>query len=638
MDTVFKISPLALAVCAISTPTLAEQQPEVVEIVGQKMAGIDAVISSDDLDKHQASDLQDVFRKTPEVTVGGSAGITQKLYVRGLEDTMLNVTIDGAQQTSSLFHHQGRISIEPELIKQVEVAAGAGRATNGPGALGGAIQFKTKDAHDLLHNGNQFGAKVKAGYYYNTSGYKGSVSLFGEVSDGLGLLASYTYVDQENLEDGRGEEQPYTAAEQQVGLIKLSGDINEKHYISLGYDFRIDNGTRLNKPHFVPSFKNEPLEQEADRETLTANYVFSHSDYIKLDATLYNTKNRIAHLNNPRFGTSDGNIETFGAKLFNTAQLGQHTLVIGVDYIDDQSEFSTQWDGDKTDYEKGKIYGFFLQNDWQVSQALLITAGARYDSYELTDNINQNFDSSGFSPNVGIDYQFENGLSLFASYAEAFRGQTAKELFLIDYAKNDPDRKPETAKNAEIGAKFQGDNLYAGVTLFDSEIKDVVGKDGTFTNIGKFENQGITAYIGAYYGELSGQLSYSQSRPELNGDPLTDGHMNLGTSIGDTWVLDINYSVMQGLEFGWTGTFVERLEDVYDVTQYPEKPGYGVHDIYAQWQPVPNEELLLTLSVKNLFDKYYFDHGTYIEYVGSPVAQGYAAAGRDFRFNLSYAF
>ncbi|EGU43392.1 hypothetical protein VII00023_16210 [Vibrio ichthyoenteri ATCC 700023] len=638
MDTVFKLSPVALALIAFST---SAQETEVIEVTGQQLIGVDTIITAEDLSKRQASDLNDIFRNDPEVTVGGSSGISQKIYVRGLEDTMLNVTIDGAQQTSNLFHHQGRLSIEPELLKQVDVSAGAGRATNGPGALGGAIQFKTKDAHDLLHSGEKFGAQIKSGYYTNNKGQKYSASLYGEITEGLGLLATYGYIDSDNIKNGNGDEQPYTATEQHVGLIKLSGQINPNHYISLAYDFREDDGARLTKPHFQPSFKNTPLEQEADRETITGNYRFTQGNYVALDATVYNTRSRMSHLDNPLWGTSDGSIETFGGKLFNTASFEKHTLIVGADYRDDESEFETNWDGNRFDYEKGKVYGLFVQDDWQVTDTILLSAGARYDWYQLTDNVDQDFESSGFSPNIGIDYEVASGVVMFANYAEAFRGQTAKELFIIDWRENDPNRGPERAKNFEFGTRVLKDNFFAGITVFDSRIKDVVDKDsvtGNYTNVGELVTTGVTAYVGTHLGDLSTQLSYNQSKPELNGVPLSDGDSTLGTSIGDTWVLDLNYTLSQALQFGWTSTFVERLSYTADATTYPEKAGYGVHDLYAQWQPITSEELLLTLSVKNVFDKQYFDHGTYVGIIGSEVAKGYASPGRDVRFNLSYAF
>ncbi|WP_114764582.1 TonB-dependent receptor domain-containing protein [Vibrio rhodolitus] len=633
MDTVFKLSPLALAVIAFSSNA---QEPEVVEVTGHQLQGVDAVITADDLAKRQAIDLDDIFRDTPEVTIGGSAGITQKIYVRGLEDTMLNVSIDGAAQTSNLFHHQGRLSIEPELIKQVDLSAGAGRATNGPGALGGAIQFKTKDAHDLLQANEKFGAQVKSGYYTNNDGQKYSASVYGELIGNLGLLATYGYIDSDNIKDGKGIKQPYTGVEQQVGLIKLSGDINPNHYLSLAYDFREDDETRLHKPHFQASDRNIPLDQETDRNTITGNYVFTNGDYVKLDLTAYNTRSRIAHNNHPSWGTSDGNIETFGGKIFNTAQIAGHTLILGTEYRDDKSTFDTEYDG-KVHTEEGEVYGIFVQDDWQVTDTVLLSAGARYDWYELKDNIDQEFESSGFSPNVSVNYEVAPGVSLFTGYAEAFRGQTAKELFIIDWTPNDPTRGPERAKNFEFGVKVERDTFNAGITVFDTKIKNVVDKndDGAFDNVGDLTTKGVTAYVGQSFGDLSTRLSYNQSNPELDGVPLSDGDMTLGTSIGDTWVLSLDYALSQDLEFGWTSTFVERLDIVAE--GYQEKAGYGVHDLYAQWLPISNEALVLTLSVKNVLDKQYVAHGTYHGSQGNELG-GYAAAGRDFRFNVSYAF
>ncbi|WP_194436021.1 TonB-dependent receptor domain-containing protein [Vibrio fluminensis] len=633
MDAVCKLSPITLALIAFSA---SAQETETIEVTGHQLKGVDAVVTADDLAKRQAIDLDDIFRDNPEVTIGGSSGITQKLYVRGLEDTMLNVTIDGASQTSNLFHHQGRLSIEPELLKQVDISAGAGRATNGPGALGGAIQFKTKDAHDLLQANEKFGAMVKGGYYTNNNGKKYSTSVYGEVLDGLGLLATYGYIDNDNIEDSEGEEQPYTAAEQQVGLIKLSGDINPNHYLSLAYDYREDNETRLHKPHFQESSRNIPLDQETDRTTITGNYVFTNGDYVKLDLTAYNTRSRIAHLNHPRWGTSDGNIETFGGKIFNTAQIGSHSLSVGTEYRNDESKFATDWDN-KIHYEKGKVYGIFLQDDWQVSDTVLLSAGARYDWYELIDNIDQEFDSSGFSPNISVNYEVAPGVSLFTGYAEAFRGQTAKELFIIDWTANDPSRGPERAKNFEFGVKVERDSFIAGITVFDTKIKNVVDKNdnGDFDNVGDLTTKGVTAYVGQVFGDLSTRLSYNQSNPELNGEPLSDGDMTLGTAVGDTWVLNLDYALSQNLDFGWTSKFVERLDDVAD--GYQEKAGYGVHDLYAQWLPIDNEALVLTLSVKNVLNKQYVAHGTYHGSAGNSLG-GYAAAGRDYRFNLSYAF
>ncbi len=158
---------LAGAVCSLASGAVAaeldtNEEQKAIEHIAVVGASTNLSITAQDIEQFQANDLADVFRESPSVSVGGSVGVAQKIYVRGLEDAYLNVTVDGAQQTSTLFHHIGRVTLDPDLLKQIDVQAGAGEATSGPGAIGGSIRFKTKDAQDLLADGEQFGGKVKA--------------------------------------------------------------------------------------------------------------------------------------------------------------------------------------------------------------------------------------------------------------------------------------------------------------------------------------------------------------------------------------------------------------------------------------------------------------------------------------------
>ncbi len=396
----FKLSPITLALAIAIPSAQAAQVLEEVVVTASPIVGDDSRVTAEELETSQAQDLNDIFRGQAEVAVGGSKSISQKIYVRGFEDTLLNVSIDGADQSANLFHHQGRLSIEPEIIKQVDVSAGAGRATDGPGALAGSVKFVTKDAHDLLKSGEQFGASVKAGYYTNNDGFKTSASLYGEITEGLGILAHYTQLNTDEIVDGNGSEHPYSDVEQHAGLVKLSGNLNAKHYLSLSYDFRNDDGERLNRPHFHPSFKNEPLMQEADRGTFVANHKLSHSELINLDTRLYSTTSHMAQLNHKKWGTSEGTQDTLGAKFSNTSHFVDQSLEYGFDYRQDKGKLESSMD--KTHQEKGTVYGLFLQDDWQLTDSFVATFGARYDWYELNDDLGQEFKSNGFSPNVAL--------------------------------------------------------------------------------------------------------------------------------------------------------------------------------------------------------------------------------------------
>ena len=90
-----------------------------------------------------------MFKNQTSVNVGGSVSNAQKIYLRGVEDANVNITVDGARQNVNLFHHQGRMNVDPDLLKQVEVEAGPAAADQGYAALGGSVAFTTKDADDF---------------------------------------------------------------------------------------------------------------------------------------------------------------------------------------------------------------------------------------------------------------------------------------------------------------------------------------------------------------------------------------------------------------------------------------------------------------------------------------------------------
>ena len=121
-------------------------------------------ISLEQAGRTLASDVSDLFSATPSVTVSGGGRNAQRIYLRGIEGSNLNITIDGARQGRSLFQHRGNISgLDPDLLKQVFVQSGTD-ADSGPGALGGSIRFETVDAQDLLLGNQTTGARIKTGY------------------------------------------------------------------------------------------------------------------------------------------------------------------------------------------------------------------------------------------------------------------------------------------------------------------------------------------------------------------------------------------------------------------------------------------------------------------------------------------
>ncbi|GAA3955796.1 TonB-dependent receptor domain-containing protein [Allohahella marinimesophila] len=635
---------IAISGVMVSSPAMAEAESaagagEVIElgtmtVVENTPENAEQVVTREDIEQLQANDLEDVFRADPSVAVGGANSVSQKIYVRGLEDTLLNVTIDGATQAGYLFHHQGRISIEPELLKQVGIQAGAGDATNGPGALGGAIRFVTVDPEDLLRPDERIGALLKAGYFSNTEGYKASTTLFGRMSDDWSAMASLSKLDEGEFTDGNGDELKFTDAEEEMGFAKIVGKLGGGQTLKLSYELQDTDGFRLERPHWIPSERNNPIDQRGERETTTFNYLLQPegSDVIDMRATVYQTDAFLEQ--DGRFGLYYGGVESRGIDLRNTSRLGAHSLTYGVDHREDEGTLENRSDATvPTETEEATVTGVYIQDQYALADQWLLSLGTRYDIFRLDDANDQKFRETGFSPNAGITYSPTERLDLFLTYAEALRGKLVNETFVLDFYTNSPDLEAEEAKNAELGFNYVPGALSVSAKVYASRIDNVIDDvENVLTNVGDLENEGFFTKVGYQWDQVFAALSFNYSRPEIEGVPLHDDNWSVGTSIGDTWVAELHYQHSESLQLGWYGRIVQRLETVAD--GYNEKAGYGVHDLYAEWLPLQRDELKLTLTLKNIFDKYYRDHASYGDY--GPIAQGFPEPGRDARLSVAW--
>ncbi|MBU2977850.1 TonB-dependent receptor [Alteromonas sp. C1M14] len=648
---------------------------EKISVVG---AATNLSIMTDEIEKYQGNDLADIFRYSPSISVGGSLGVAQKIYIRGLEDAYLNVTVDGAQQTSTLFHHIGRVTLDPDLLQQIDVQAGAGEATSGPGAIGGSIRFKTKNAQDLLPENAQFGGQIKANYFSN-EGSRFSGSLYGKLSDTWGVLGYYSTVNRENMEDGDGNEIYGTAADQDMLFLKVSGEIADNHYLSLSVEQRDEEGEFSARPNWRVFEDDTLYASEAKRDTYVANYRFAHSDMVYLEATAYQTTSSF------QGGSYNwlAEIDTYGFDLRNSSEIERHKFVYGIDYRHDEVT-SGAAAGTRDNAEEGSVLGLYAQGYSDVTPALLLSYGVRYDDYDFQQRIlledfsgtpatdtGASLEDSELSINLGLAYRIGEAWTLGLGYAEAARGKEIGDGFTIDGYLYDgadvpvvaDDLKAETVQNIEASVEYHGNNLHTRFSVYHSSLDDVIfeGFEGNavFNNIGTLDTEGVEfdlayrwqsfdffAGFSTANTELSprsGLYSVDYERIDLNGYEF----VGLGNTRGNTWVVGVDHSVSADLSMGVSVTKVDSVDidtlhqavDLGWTTQLYRlhKPSYVTADIYAKWQIT--QSLRVNFAVTNLFNEQYIDHssvGDYSEVFAMVV--GPYEAGRDIRLSASLSF
>ncbi|WP_199528717.1 TonB-dependent receptor [Pseudoalteromonas sp. bablab_jr010] len=675
-----------------------EKKIEKITVVG---ATTNSAITPEELESYQANDLEDIFRHTPSVTVGGSLGIAQKIFVRGIEDSMLNVTVDGAPQTSTLFHHIGRVAIEPELLRSVEVQAGAGEATAGSGAVGGAIRFKTKSADDLLSESEQFGGILKASYFSN-EGHKESISLFGRVTESVNVLASYVNVSREDMEDGDGEEIPGTGADQTLGFVKVNAELTENQTLAVSYERRKEEGEFGKQTNWAPLETDPLFDSWGERETFVINHAWYRSDLINLETTLYQTESSFKR----ELYTWDASIKTTGFDIRNISDLGSHSITYGIEQKVDEVDSQSYEDFGGIFDEEGTVTGLYLQDHWQLTDALLLSLGVRYDAYELdhkgeeanwikvdgvwvveTDTNGNPITSSseystdkqdGFSGNLGFTYQFNESIKLTAGYAQALRGRQVADAFTVGELTPNPALEPEEVENAEVGLEYNDGTWLFEASVYQSTINDVVfdkfkGREGVFyENIGDLETQGVELVAGYQADNFDIIISFNHNDVELNNtqfvwpDTNTDSgysvveldgielaayeYGGLGNAVGDSINVNFNYQISDDLKFGINYQNVASLNNIEVFHRSMElgwvseletinKPGYDLVDAYVSYEPF--ESLRLDISIQNLFDESYRSHGSVADYGHIPGYEsvvGIKEQGRDIRLSASYRF
>ncbi|WP_120803767.1 TonB-dependent receptor [Helicobacter pylori] len=210
-------------------------------------------VTSKELDQRQSNEVKDLFRTNPDVNVGGGSVMGQKIYVRGVEDRLLRVTVDGAAQNGNIYHHQGNTVIDPGMLKSVEVTKGSANASAGPGAIAGVIKMETKGAADFIPRGKSYAASGAVSFYTNF----GDRETFRSAYQGahFDIIAYYTHQNifyyrsgataMKNLfKPTQADKEPGTPSEQNNALVKMNGYLSDRDTLTFSWNMTRDNATR----------------------------------------------------------------------------------------------------------------------------------------------------------------------------------------------------------------------------------------------------------------------------------------------------------------------------------------------------------------------------------------------------------
>lgn len=668
---------ISLAFTSLNAISAQEEADETIIVKGSALEQlVQTQINSETLEQKQASDTKDILNTMPSVTVDGNARYSRKVFVRGMEDKFSVVTIDGARQEGQLFHHNGDQSIDPEMLKVAEIELGGNSALSGSGAINGTFSYETKDPSDLLKNGEKIGARVKTGYQTGYERFTTNVALYAQLNDKLEFLGIANYSkdgelhipDQDAVTSKQG-----TLKSGMAKVVFMPNDVNE---FKLTLNRYSDGGKRqLSGEKSGALYADDQHNfNSVNRDTITLQHHYdANSDLVNLKTNVYYNRqymNRDAQMavNWTRPGgkwTKDGtisipnreyNVTTMGGDIRNISWLGEHELTYGLDGYKAKQWInsgegkilsgSMQGQTKQYDMDGGTVtaYGLYVQDRFEVSDFIL-TTGLRYDTHVLGGVFEGNF--SQLSPKFKGLYQATDNLTLRVGYGRLFKGAALPETLTMKAASDvkQSDTEAMTGHNYEGGFDYDltdlivSDSAVIGFTAFNYNLDNQMHptkNNTTLANQYDVEVWGVETIFNYIWNDISLYANHSYSKG--NKTSLSNNktsHMNK-TGIHNVKA-GAKYRASEEVVFGWDSRFVPGNE--YDDTdgETISRAGFGVHNIWASYNPTFAKGLSVNVGVDNLFDKLYAEHTGFGISWGSKKYTSYEV-GRNFKATVAYNF
>ena len=298
-------------------------------------------------------------------------------------------------------------------------------------------------------------------------------------------------------------------------------------------------------------------------------------------------------------------------------------------------------------------FGIYLQDQIDLTDRLQVRLGLRWDDFEhdLTNlravpATTTKSSDTRVSPQFGVVYSVNEGVSLYASYGEGFRQQPGSNYQGNQFA-------PNLTESAEIGLKLDVAHFSEGVSgsltlaLFDVDQSNILVNDdrpaavalGWFSqDAGEAASRGIEVDADlAFENGFNLWVSYAYIDAEFT---TTNLEADWGVTIeaGDPLInspehqasVQLSQSFVVGSMAAQVGAGIQYTDERLGFTAFDfTLPSYTTARFFGQIEPI--ERLAIRFDLDNAFDEVYYTNS----YADVWVEPG---APRHYRITASYSF
>ncbi len=171
-------------------------------------------ISKQEIELQNSQNTADVFANLGTLSIQKSQQGGGSPVIRGFEASRILLLVDGIRLNNLIFrggHLQNSITVDKNMLENIDVLFGPSSTIYGSDALGGAIYLQTKNAKLLSENGNKvFSGNVLGNYSSVNEGKSGHFDL-NYASSKFASLTSFSFNEYGDLKMGKNQNgsEPY---------------------------------------------------------------------------------------------------------------------------------------------------------------------------------------------------------------------------------------------------------------------------------------------------------------------------------------------------------------------------------------------------------------------------------------------
>jgi hemoglobin/transferrin/lactoferrin receptor protein len=521
--------------------------------------------------------------------------------IRGFSTNRLLITVDGVRFNTAIFRGgnvQNVISIDPFTINRSEVILGPGSVVYGSDAVGGVMNFYTKDPRFSLKEGMDVSGQVTG--RYSSANFEKT----GHAELNLGMkkwafLTSVTYSDFDDLKMGKYGPDDYLRfeyADRIDGQDVIVNNPDPRVQVPTGYD----QINAMQKIRFMPESdwdfelglfytttsdypRYDRLYRQRDgnlrsaewyygpQEWLSGNLQVNHNSRSNLydESLLTLSYQQFAESRNDRdFGENilfetDERVSAYSAGLDLSKKLNKATVFYGLEYVYNmvnsegkQTNINTgNSEGDISRYPDGATWqsmAAYGSLQYKLSEDFSFQGGLRYNHILLKASFEgpyydfpfteADINTGAFTGSAGFAWQASEILGWKINFGTAFRAPNVDDVGKVfdsepgSVVVPNPDLEAEYAYNYELGANLNFDDFVKlELAGYITQLKDaLVRRD--------FELDGQKELI--YQGELSKvQAIQNAAKAEVYGFEA-----GLEVNFSEELQLTSQYSITDGFE------------------------------------------------------------------------------------------